>query len=51
MKTTSFDLTPEQQGLLVALADETGKTIPALIAEALEGLQEHVHPDHAQETT
>jgi hypothetical protein len=49
METNPIDLTPEQKGLLVALADETGKTIPVLIAEALEGLQEHVHPDHAQD--
>jgi hypothetical protein len=43
METTPFDLTPEQKGLLVALAQETGKPIPALIAEALEELEEHVH--------
>ena len=43
METTSFDLTPEQKGLLVALAQETGKSIPTLIAEALEELEEHVH--------
>ena len=47
METNPFDLTPEQKGLLIALADETGKPIPALLAEALEGLQEHVHGDHA----
>ena len=44
METNPFDLTPEQKGLLVALAQETGKPIPALIAEALDELQEHVHP-------
>ena len=49
METNSFDLTPEQKGLLVSLARETGKPIPALLAEALEGLQEHVHPDHAHD--
>lgn len=43
METTPFDLTPEQKGLLVTLARETGKPISALLAEALEGLQEHVH--------
>ena len=43
METSPFDLTPEQKGLLVTLARETGKPIPALLAEALEGLQEHVH--------
>jgi len=49
METTPFDLTPEQKGLLASLSRETGKPIPALLAEALEGLQEHVHPDHAQD--
>jgi hypothetical protein len=44
METNPFDLTPEQKGLLVTLAQETGKPIPALIAEALDELQEHVHP-------
>ena len=43
MEATPFDLTPEQKGLLVALAQETGKSIPILIAEALEELEEHVH--------
>ena len=43
METNPFDLTPEQKGLLAALAQETGKPIPALIAEALDELQEHVH--------
>src|SRR2546426_7936193 len=43
METNPFDLTPEQKGLLVALAHETGKPIPALIAEALDELQEHIH--------
>ena len=42
METNPFDFTPEQKDLLVALADETGKPIPALIAEALDELQEHV---------
>src|SRR5437867_440551 len=44
METNPFELTPEQKGLLVALAQETGKPIPALMAEALEGLQDQVHP-------
>src|SRR5712691_10623486 len=44
METNPFDLTPQQKGLLVTLAQETGKPIPALIAEALDELQEHVHP-------
>jgi hypothetical protein len=43
METTPFDLTLEQKGLLVALAQETGKSIPTLIAEALEELEKHVH--------
>src|SRR5215831_3327731 len=43
MDTNPFELTPEQKGLLVTLAQETGKAIPLLLAEALEGLQEHVH--------
>jgi len=38
METRPFALPPEQKGLFVALARETGKPIPALIAEALEGL-------------
>jgi len=42
METTPFDLTPAQKSLLEALARETGKAIPALLAEALEGLKNHV---------
>jgi hypothetical protein len=45
METTPFDLTPEQKGLLAALSRETGKPIPALLAEALKGLEEHAHRD------
>jgi hypothetical protein len=48
METNPFDLTPEQKNLLVALAQETGKPIPALIAEALDVLQEHVHAAQSQ---
>src|SRR5205823_4030142 len=33
-----------QKGLLASLARETGRPIPALIAEALDELQERVHP-------
>ena len=46
MDTTPFDLTPAQKGLLESLARETGKAIPSLLDEALEGLKEHVchHP-------
>jgi hypothetical protein len=43
MDTTPFELTPEQKGMLASLSRETGKAIPALIAQALEELQEHVH--------
>jgi hypothetical protein len=42
MDTTPFDLTPEQKGMLAALARETGRPIPTLIAQALAALQEHV---------
>ena len=42
---------PEQKGLLVALARETGKPLPALIAEALERLQAHVYSDCTHDTT
>ena len=51
METTPFDLTPEQKGLLASLARETGKPIPVLLAEALEELQEHVHPKHVHHPT
>jgi hypothetical protein len=42
MEQTPFDLTPAQKGLLEALARETGKAIPALLEEALQGLQDQV---------
>jgi hypothetical protein len=42
METTPFDLTPAQKGLLETLARETGKAIPVLLDEALEGLKTHV---------
>jgi hypothetical protein len=48
METTPVDLTPEQKGMLASLSRETGKPIPALIAEALKELQEHLH--RARET-
>src|SRR5215472_14053167 len=48
METNPFDLTPEQKGLLVTLAHETGKPIPTLLAEALDALQEHVRARGAQ---
>jgi hypothetical protein len=41
MEATPFELTSQQKGMLAALSRETGKPIPALIAEALEELQEH----------
>jgi predicted nucleic acid-binding protein len=41
MEQTPFELTPEQKGILATLSRETGKSIPALLAEALEVLQEH----------
>jgi len=46
MEPTPFELTPAQKGLLESLARETGKAIPSLLDEALEGLKEHVrhHP-------
>lgn len=47
METTNIELTPEQKHLLVSLSQETGKSITALIEEALEGLREHVYPDSA----
>ena len=43
MDAHAFDLTPAQKDLLLALAAETGKPIPALLAEALAGLQYQVH--------
>jgi len=48
METTPFDLTPEQKGMLASLSRETGRPIPALLAAALESLQEHVHAEQAQ---
>jgi len=42
METTPFDLTPAQKSLLEALARQTGKAIPVLLDEALEGLKAHV---------
>ena len=48
MEQTPFELTPEQKGLLATLSRETGKPIPALLAEALDGLQEHLRAHGAQ---
>ena len=47
METTPFELTPEQKGLLQSLSRQTGKPISALIAEALEGLQDQIRPGSA----
>ena len=44
METTPFELTPAQQGLLQSLSQETGKPIPILIDEALEGLERQIRP-------
>lgn len=49
MEQTPFELTPEQKGLLVTLSRETGKPIPALLAEALEVLQEHERRAHPRD--
>ena len=47
MEPTPFELTPEQKGMLASLSRETGKPIPALLAKALEELQEREHAGHA----
>ena len=44
METITIELTPEQKSLLEALSRETGKSVTALIQEALEGLQELARP-------
>jgi hypothetical protein len=49
MEKTPFDLTPEQKGLLASLALKRGQPIPALLAEALQRLQEEERPDPAQD--
>ena len=51
MASTPFELTPEQKGLLATLSRETGKSIPALLAEALDVLQEHERLGHAKDET
>jgi hypothetical protein len=48
METTPFDLTPAQKSLLQSLSQETGKSVTALIEEALAGLQEQVRPLHGE---
>src|SRR5882762_8648423 len=42
MEPTPFALTPERKGFLESLARKTGKAIPSLLDEALEGLKERV---------
>ena len=44
MEPTPLAFTPEQQGLLESLSRETGKPVAALIAQALEALQEDLRP-------
>ena len=51
MEQTPFELTTEQKGILATLSRETGKPISALLAEALEVLQEHERPRHAHGET
>jgi hypothetical protein len=51
MEYTPFELTPEQKGMLASLSRETGKSIPTLIAKALEELREHEHIDHTNGET
>jgi len=47
MESTSFELTPEQKGILATLSRVTGKPVPALLDEALEGLQRRAYADQA----
>src|SRR5215510_13563280 len=51
MDAHAFDLTPAQKDLLIALAEETGKPIPALLAEALAGLQDQVQARNGDPAT
>jgi len=51
MEQTPFELTPEQKDLLIALAEETGKPIPVLLAEALAGLQDQMQARNGDPTT
>jgi len=44
MELTPFEFTPEQKDFLESLSRKTGESVSALIAKALEGLQEHEHP-------
>ena len=47
MEPKPFDLTPEQKGLLQSLSRKTGKTVSALLNEALRGLEGHLRPEDA----
>jgi DNA-binding MarR family transcriptional regulator len=51
MEQTSFELTPKQKSILATLSRATGKPVPALLDEALEGLQEHERSRHAKDET
>ena len=42
METSRIELTPEQQGVLAALSQDTGEPVSALIDQALEALQERL---------
>ena len=44
MELTSFEFTPEQKGILESLSRKTGESVSALIARALERLQEDERP-------
>jgi hypothetical protein len=45
METHRIELTPEQKGMLAALAQETGKPVTALLQEALDALQSELHAE------
>jgi hypothetical protein len=45
METHRIELTPEQKGMLAALAQETGKPVTALLQEALDALQSDLHAE------
>ena len=47
MEPTPFELTPTQKGVLATLSRSTGKSIPALLDETLEVLQEREQADYA----
>jgi hypothetical protein len=51
MEHTLFELTPEQQDFLAALSRQTGKAIPTLLAEALEGLAARVRLEESEHAT